>query len=47
MTQSGEIIVQLDNKVRKGVVHSIWAVQGIKDVLDKGKELHQEATREI
>ena len=46
MTQSEEIILQADNKDKEGVVHGFWMVQSIKDVLDRGKELHQEVTRE-
>ena len=46
MTQSEEILLQVDIKDKEGVVHGFWMVQSTKDVLDKGKELHQEATRE-
>ena len=46
MTQSEEIILQVDIKDKEGVVHGFWMVQSTKYVLDKGKELHQEATRE-
>ena len=45
MTQSEEIILQVDNKDKEGVVHGFWTVQSTKDVLDIGKELHQEVTR--
>ena len=45
MTQSEEIILQVDIKGKKEVVHGIWTVQSTKDVLDIGKELHQEVTR--
>ena len=46
MTQSEKIMLQVDNKDKKGVVHGIWTVQSIKDVLDRGKKLRQEVTRE-
>jgi len=46
MTQSEEVILQVDNKDKEGVVHGFWTVQSIKDVRDKGKKLRQEATRE-
>ena len=39
-------MLQVDNKDKEGVVHGFWMVQSIKDVLDRGKKLHQEATRE-
>ena len=45
MTQSGEIMLQVDNKDKEGVVHGFWMVQSIKDVLDRGKKLRQEVTR--
>ena len=47
MTQSEEIMLQVDNKDKEGVVHGFWTVQSIKDVLDRGKKLRQEVTREI
>jgi hypothetical protein len=37
MTQSGEIMLQVDIKGKEGVVHMIWAVQSIQDVLDRSK----------
>ena len=46
MTQSEEIMLQVDNKDKEGVVHGFWKVQSIKDVLDRGKKLRQEVTRE-
>ena len=46
MTQSEEIILQVDNKDKERVVHGFWTVQSIKDVLDRGKKLRQEVTRE-
>ena len=46
MTQSEEIMLQVDNKDKEGVVHRFWTVQSIKDVLDRGKKLRQEVTRE-
>jgi hypothetical protein len=46
MTQSEEIMFQVDIKDKEGVVHGFWTVQCTKDVLDSGKKLHQEATRE-
>ena len=46
MTQSEEVILQMDNKDKAGVVHGFWTVQSIKDVPDRGKESHQEVTRE-
>ena len=46
MTQSEEVILQVDIKDKEGVVHRFWTVQSIKDVLDRGKESHQEVTRE-
>ena len=46
MTQSEEIMLQVDNKDEEGVVHEFWTMQSIKDVLDRGKKLHQEVTRE-
>ena len=46
MTQSEEVILQVDNKDKEGVVHGFWMVQSIKDVPDRGKESHQEVTRE-
>ena len=45
MTQSEEIMLQVDNKDKEGVVHGFWMVQSIKDVLDRGKKLRQEVTR--
>jgi len=45
MTQSEEIMLQVDNKDKEGVVHGFWTVQRIKDVLDRGKKLCQEVTR--
>ena len=45
MTQSEEIILQVDNKDKEGVVHGFWMVKSIKDVLDRGKNLRQEVTR--
>ena len=45
MTQSEEIMLQVDNKDTEGVVHGFWTVQSTKDVLDRGEELHQEVTR--
>ena len=45
MTQSEEVILQVDNKDNEGVVHGFWTVQSIKDVLDGGKKLRQEVTR--
>ena len=45
MTQSEEIMLQVDNKDKEGVVHGFWMVQSIKDVLDRGKKLHREVTR--
>ena len=46
MTQSEEVILQVDNKDKEGVVHGFCTVQSKKDVLDRGKESHQEVTRE-
>ena len=46
MTQSEEIMLQVDNKDKEGVVHGFWTVQIIKDVLDRDKKSHQEVTRE-
>ena len=46
MTQSEEVILQVDNKDKEGVVHGFWMAQSIKDVLDRGKKLRQEVTRE-
>jgi len=46
MTQSVRVILEVDNKDKEGVVHGFWTVQSIKDVLDRGKESHQEVTRE-
>ena len=46
MGQSEEIMLQVDNKDKEGVVHRYWMVQSIKDVLDRGKKLRQEVTRE-
>ena len=46
MTQSEEIMLQVDNKDKEGVVHGFWMVQSIKDVLDRGKKLRQEVTGE-
>ena len=46
MTQSEEVILQVDNKDKEGMVHGFWMVQSIKDVLDRGKKLRQEVTRE-
>ena len=46
MTQSEEVILQVDNKDNEGVVHGFWTVQSIKDVLYRCKESHQEVTRE-
>ena len=46
MTQSEEIMLQMDNKDKEGVVHGFWMVQSIKDVLDRGKKLRQEVTGE-
>ena len=46
MTQSEEIMLQVDIKGKEGVVHRIWMVQSMKDVLDRSKQLHQQATRE-
>jgi len=46
MTQSEEIILEVDNKDKEEVVHGFWTVQSIKDVLDRGKKLRQEVTRE-
>jgi len=46
MTQSEEVILQVDNKDKEGMVHGFWMVQSIKDVLDRGKESHQKVTRE-
>ena len=46
MTQSEEIMLQVDNKDKEGVVHRLWTVQSIKDVLYRGKKLRQEVTRE-
>ena len=46
MTQSEEIMLQVDNKDKEGVVHGFWTVQNIKYVLDRGKKLRQEVTRE-
>jgi len=46
MTQSEEIMLQVDNKDKEGVVHGFWMVQSIKDVLDRGKKLRQEVPRE-
>ena len=46
MTQSEEIMLQVDNKDKEGVVHGYWMVQSIKDVLDRGKKMRQEVTRE-
>ena len=46
MTQSEEVILQVDNKDKEGVVHGFWMVQSIKDVLDRGKKLCQEVARE-
>jgi len=46
MTQSEEIILQVDNKDKEGMVHGFWMVQSIKDVLYRGKKLRQEVTRE-
>ena len=45
MTQSEEIMLQVDNNDKEGVVHGFWTVQSIKDVLDRGKKLRQEVTR--
>ena len=45
MTQSEEIMLQVDTKDKEGVVHGFWTVQSIKDVLDRGKKLRQEVTR--
>ena len=45
MTQSEEIMLQVDIKDKEGVVHGFWMVQSIKDVLDRGKKLRQEVTR--
>ena len=45
MTQSEEAILQVD-KDKEGVVQRFWTVKSIKDVLDRGKESHQEVTRE-
>ena len=45
MTQSEEIMLQVD-KDKEGVVHGFWTVKSIKDVLDRGKKLRQEVTRE-
>jgi hypothetical protein len=39
MTQSEEIMLQVDNKDKEGVVHGFWMVQSIKDVLDRGNKL--------
>ena len=46
MTQNVEVILQVDNKDKEGVVHGIWMVQSTKDELDRRNEFHQEATRE-
>ena len=46
MTQSEEIMLQVDIKDKEGVVHGFWTVQSIKDVLDRGKESHQEVPRQ-
>ena len=46
MTQSEEIMLQVDIKDKEGVVHEFWTVQSIKDILDRGKKLRQEVTRE-
>ena len=46
MTQSKEIMLQVDIKDKEGVVHGFWTVQSIKDVLDRGKKSHQKVTRE-
>ena len=46
MAQSEEIMLQVDIKGKEGVVHRIWTVQSMKDVLDRGKESYQEVTRE-
>jgi len=46
MTQSEEIMLQVDNKDKEGVVHGIWTVQSTKYELDRSNEFHQEATRE-
>ena len=46
MTQSEEVILQVDNKDKERVVHGFWTVQSIKDELDRGKESDQEVTRE-
>ena len=46
MTQSEEIMLQVDNNNKEGVVHGFWTVQNIKDVLGRGKKLRQEVTRE-
>ena len=37
MTQSEEVILQMDNKDKEGVVHGFWMVQSIKDVPDRGR----------
>ena len=39
-------MLQGDNKDKEGVVHGFWMVQSIKDVLDRGKKLREEVTRE-
>ena len=44
MTQSGEIMLQVDIKGKEGVVNGIWTVQNTKDELDRSNEFHQEAT---
>ena len=46
VTQCEEVILQVDNKDKEGVVHGFWTVQSIKNVMDRGKESHQEVTRE-
>ena len=37
MTQSEEIMLQVDIKGKEGVVHRIWTVQSMQDVLDRSK----------
>ena len=39
-------MLQVDKKDKEGVVHGFWMVQSIKYVLDRGKKLRQEVTRE-
>ena len=46
MTQSEEIMLQVDNKDKEGVARGFRTVQSIKDVLDRATKLRQEVTRE-